>query len=245
MQYNKINNIINSYKEEYKKFMLISTFPDFNIVIDDTLGANLKTTFDKGIPTFLLSSTYIPELKSNARPGVYHELTHILHDSTILTGLNKQQREPYIKWYTEYYATQVQMKAALGFNNYYENYKFQLSTKVNDWIYKKNVAEDIAYKTLDYKSTIQSFIKNKDIYHIILHSIYYLSQINFWNKYCKEDVSKLIDYEFISLLLGKHDIEILDGLLKNPEIDNFSYFSDLNSISNQISNKIIMKLNIL
>ncbi len=205
---------VKEYVLEYKTFMNIKEFPEFNI-IPFSDNQNMHVSFENNIPELFINETYISVLKTKSKCGIFHELTHILDNKNLLPCLDKKEKEPLIKSYSEYHATQVQMKTSLKFYNYQTNYYFTKDTKVNDWFDNKTVKEDVIYKTRDFVKTIQVLIlQNNNAYNIWLHSIYYLSQIDFWNTYCKDNLSQYIAYDFLDILF-KNVFKSYIFLLKN------------------------------
>ena len=205
---------VKEYIPEYKAFMGINYFPKFDI-IPFSNKQNMHVNFEKSIPELFINETYTSILKSKSKPGIFHEFTHILDNKTLLPDLENKEKEPLIKTYSEYHAVQVQMKASLKFYNYQTEYYFSKDTKVNDWFDNKTVKEDVIYKTNDFVKTIQTLISRENCtYGILLHSIYYLSKIDFWNTYCKDDLSQYIAYDFLEILY-KNVFKSYQFLLQN------------------------------
>lgn len=205
---------VKEYVSEYMSFMNITNFPEFDIVPYSN-NQGMHVNFENNIPELFIDERYTSILKAKSKPGIFHEFTHILDNKILLSDLDKKEKKPLIKTYTEYHAVQVQMKTSLKFYNYQTEYYFSKDTKVHDWFDNKTVKEDVIYKTNDFIKTIQTLIKcDNHTYEILLHSIYYLSKIDFWNTYCKDDLSKYIAYDFLEILY-KNVFESYQFLLQN------------------------------
>lgn len=227
---------------EYLKFMNIDTMPDFDVDVLKNKSPDLHTSHKSKVPVIQIPEMYTTLLKENAKPGIYHEFTHIVDHASILINMPIEQQNKYLRWYTEYHATQVQMKKSLRFNSYYDEYHFKTTTTVHDWLDNKTVKEDIKFKTDEYVDKIKELYRSKNSYRIMLHSIYYLSQIQFWRAYCSESIENLIDWRLISAILGHKEIEVLLEQLRNPNVSDVRYFIKLKNIMDDISVKIAIKL---
>lgn len=234
---------IKHYKKEFEKFMKIDNMPDFKIKVYYSTGCNLSVSFSEDIPTLNIPHEYMKKLKSNAKPGLFHEFTHILDNRILLSDIIADDKEQLLKWYTEYHATEIQMKAALRFDFFDSEYEFKKSTLVYDWFKQKTVEEDILRNANEYKITVQSCKENGKIYDVILHSIYYISKINFWNKYCKDDISNIIDKEIIINILGKDNFNNLNYLLQNPSLNKIRYFQTIKTLTDRIATELVYKSN--
>lgn len=234
---------VNNCIPEYLKFMNIDKMPDFDIDAFKNKSPDLHVSHDSKIPIMHIPEMYTTMLKENAKPGIYHELTHIIDHATILTNMSIEQQNKYLRWYTEYHATQVQMKKSLRFNSYYDDYRFKTTTFVHDWLDNKTVKEDIKFKTDEYIDKMKELYQSKNKYRIMLHSIYYLSQIHFWRDYCSENVEGLFNWKLISAILGYKEIESLSEQLSNPNVSDVQYFIKLKDITDDILMKIAIKIN--
>lgn len=120
------------------------------------------------------------------------------------------------------------MKQSLHFNTYYDDYKFQISTKVHDWFNDKTVKEDIIYKTKDFLETIK-YIASKQykvyLFDLLLHSVYYMSKCDFWKLYCKNDIDDYILDDIFEHIFGT-EILIYRKYLQAPQYTE-TYFKIL------------------
>ena len=233
---------IKYYQKEYEKFMKIEYMPEFKIQTYKSQNCNLNVTFYEDVPIINIPYNYIKLLKSNSKPAIFHECTHILDNHNLLQNMNPEEKEILLKWYTEYHATEVQMKAALRFEYFNSSYMFSKSSLVHDWFKNKTVEEDVLFKTNDYKTTIRSLIKSKDIYGIILHTIYYISQLNFWRQYCKDDVGDIADEKFVNKLIGKDSLRNLNCLFQSPTLNDVRYFNTIKMLTDRIAKEISIKI---
>lgn len=224
----KTKKKIKEFIPDYLKFMKIKSLPDFDIKTLSGNAGTLRVDFETDKPVLYIQDTYTSILKSNSKAGIFHEFTHILDHFLLLPELTKEEREPLIKMYCEYHAMEVQMKQSLHFNTYYDTYNFQFSTRVHDWFDNKTVKEDIVYKTKDYLATLKSLAKEqKDgyLYDLLLHSIYYIGQSDFWIKYCKDNVESYIINSIFPQMFGEY-YNLYHSYLKSPQ-NTEAYFKIL------------------
>ena len=85
-------------------------------------------------------------------------------------------------------------------------------------------------------------IKSKDIYGIILHTIYYISQLNFWRQYCKDDVGDIADEKFVNKLIGKDSLRNLNCLFQSPTLNDVRYFNTIKMLTDRIAKEISIKI---
>lgn len=215
-------------RKPYCKFMEIDNIPFFDVkTFKNNNSAQAFVSYSKdNAPILNLKYDFIPMLKDNAIPVIYHELTHIFDNDTLLPELDLKTKIPFIKMYSEYHAIQVQMKSAVHFEKYSDNKKITLDDKTYDWFKNKTVQEDIIFKTRDFVATVKDILNKKQtgyIFDLLLHCTYYLSMCNFWENNCKNDIFGLTRMDIPETLFGS-EFSMYSHMLSKIEDRNDKYF---------------------
>jgi len=129
---------------DYKKFMGLDSFPDFDVKYftpdlagDYTYGA--RAEFDMVTKAHML---LLPDKFDVSRFLLFHELTHILDMETLATG--EKNHDFCLTGYMEYHASQVELMVMMG---------------------AESVKDKIAFSMQDYVEqsdwTVECYLKNK------------------------------------------------------------------------------------
>ena len=215
-------------RKTYCEFMVIDSIPFFDVrTFKNNSSVQAFVNYSKdNTPILNLKYDFIPMLKDNATPVVYHEFTHILDNDILLPKLDLKSKTPFIKMYSEYHAIQVQMKSAVHFAKYNDNQKITLDDKTYDWFKNKTVQEDIIFKTKDCIATIQDILNKKQdgyVFNLLLHCTYYLSMYDFWKNNCKNDIFGLTRMDIPETLSGS-EFNMYSHILSKIEDRNNEYF---------------------
>lgn len=149
---------IKDYELEYREFMNIDRFPDYEVETkelsiekaeslgyDSIATARYSTKEDRHILTVSIEV----EL---SKAVMYHEFTHIL--DTEVYAKNNPLKYISISGYTEYHASQVALMYMLSAENINSIVSFQMDTKINTWCGEKTVKD---YLDSSYQKAVDLF----------------------------------------------------------------------------------------
>lgn len=215
-------------KSSYCKFVNINNMPSFKIKTfnNKSSATSFISRSKNGIQILNIQDNYVPILKNNAIPVIYHEFTHIVDNEMLLPELDYKTKEPYIKMYSEYHAIQVQMRTSLHFESYNELKKISLEDETFDWFKPRNVQQDIDFKTNDFISTINHILDKKQnnyVYYLMLHCVYYQSMCDFWKDYCSDNIINLLREDVFKTLFGS-EFDMFHHSLYKIDDKSYKYF---------------------
>lgn len=118
--------------EEYKRFLGIDYFPNFEVKplqldLSQQACAFAKTEYDCKAKQHTL---YIPTICELPRYVIYHELTHILDAEEYSNG--NSEHDYCLNGYLEYHAAQVSMMQMLGATSVCEQISFGMDDLISD-----------------------------------------------------------------------------------------------------------------
>lgn len=217
------NSFVHECVDEYKKFVGIDTFPDFQIVTKEITKEKSQTHgFDSWASTYyntatgehtmeIWSNIWLPEL--NAKYLVFHELTHIW-DAEVYSQRDKKKHMAN-KGFTEYHAAQIDLSKVLGANNISQPFSFKINQPlqliegektVADFVNApKKLAEELIMRP-DFPSSIETLVTT-------LGSFFnYMGRRSICMMYCK-DYNDDADFSVIETVLGKEAIQFFNMIM--------------------------------
>lgn len=123
------------YEEEYFSFMNCNGLPRFQINFDQKNPRISMMIIPKvkGEDYILKTNISFTEImQNNARSLLFHEFTHIYDRELLLEECSWGEKGLLLGLYTEFHATIIQMKIAIGFQSESENTSFTSSAMIND-----------------------------------------------------------------------------------------------------------------
>lgn len=150
MDKNTIEEKLETTKIKYMKFMILRSFPNYDIIIQDiTLDANESKQYMKAACAKYDFETQRHSLLVNPLIDfneyiVFHEFTHIL--DTEQYANNDRIRYVDLSGYTEYHASQIELLNLLGAKKFSKKVRFKMNQIIN---------------TLSGNITVQEYIEDK------------------------------------------------------------------------------------
>jgi len=233
---NKLNYKITQLFNEYKIFiknpdLKLPKIESFNRSEENDMGATTSEVILPDSPNqtlrFRTEQFNIQMCGVGVKAHYFHEFTHISNYYKFISIFEFDEFASYTKLYDEFHATEIQMKAACGFENINDNKKISLKDKIE---IKRDIItlEDYFKKIIsEYHREIPIWIneynKNKTSPIILLdrlmtHSMYYYSKINFLFIYCSDNYEEIIDNTLFINELGSELKKIIE-LLQSNDID--------------------------
>ena len=219
----RINDYVRGCVEEFKEFVGINSFPDFQIVPKElTKDKSQDQGFDSWATAFydtatgehtieIWSNLWLPDF--NAKYLVFHELTHIW-DAEVYSQCNKMK---YVanKGYTEYHAAQIDFLKALGANSISQPFAFEMDQSLQLIEGEKTAAEfvDAPRKLSEKLITRPDFPSNIETLVTTLGSFFnYLGRRSICLMYCK-DYTDDADFSVIETVIGKEAIQFFNMIM--------------------------------
>lgn len=179
---------------------------------------------------------------------------------TIAQDLEIEQRRSYLKFYTEFHATQVALQTALGFERYNDNKQITLSDKlhvdnnavnisnaqlldVGEYMQRltQKLSADIPQWFDKYEQEKSEPLALKTLFSSLLNqSVYYFAKIDFMDKYCVEDTSSLFDINLFVDSLGAEILQVY-AVLNSGSIDK-SKLDHIEALSQVILNNFFERM---
>lgn len=205
---------IQFFYKQYKEFVLGVDMPELdnqNIQIVD-FGNTIGEPIARIIPPnnrngkYILKIDYSLYFMNNVLKSIlFHEFTHILDYSSLFNNLDDQ--EALIKLYSEYHASQIQMKALLGFYNLEDNKNIMFKDMIYDVDKLVTVEKYFLDKRNEYITILnQSNLFNKDnLRQNTYNLMYYLGNLSVIKNHCNEDLREILD---INIFIGRYGVEM-------------------------------------
>ena len=180
----------------------------------------------------------------------YHEFTHIYDYYNMMKLFDFNEIASYTRLYSEFHASEIEMKVAMGFSTAYAFKNISLNEEISIGPNDISLGEYIKKETLSYYKGIPILFKKYNenplpnnlailLHKLLSHSMYYYSKINFLERYCIDDFSDKVDRLIFSDVLGE-EIECVFELLKTDVIDK-SVLVLINEYESKIADKFIEK----
>lgn len=216
--------------KEYQTFMKWDNAPNYklNFYYSKEYCTSYYKKDENGLHTITVNELLLPTHHNNTKAIAYHEFTHIYDRCNIVDNDN------YLNICDEYHAVNIQMKCALNFKSVDDDIKITETDLVYDGINPRTVKDYLLYITKDTKVTIEYYLNKNDINSVIdaiRHTIYYFSQIDFFNEYILDikNLSKYYDLFFLTKIFGV-DIATLHILLQKSNIYNKNHLLEMHNL---------------
>lgn len=234
---------LKKWYQEYQCFMDEENLPDFFVKLNDDYASSTEASI---FPPINKNDSFIFKIKKslikikgdNAKATAFHEFTHIFDDCMLLQECDIRTRVILTKLYSEYHAIQIQLMCACQFDKNGQHKPLSASDIVRDNIYSRPINDYLEFITADYKATIADRTKSShiDCFDILLHTIYYMSSIEFFKNYCIFNIHSYIDENYCMELCGKELIELISQY-KNTDF-TLSSFEIMNELDVLIAKNI-------
>ena len=133
---NRIKSLIECYEKEYKEFMGIEKFPEYELelykeqigkVCSYGFGTLAEAKYNPKTDKHLLRICISYEINKYV---IFHEFTHILDAE--MYAKKDSNKYLYVTGYTEYHASQVELMALLGVKNVFPNeFTFSINSVID------------------------------------------------------------------------------------------------------------------
>ena len=180
----------------------------------------------------------------------YHEFTHIYDYYNMMKLFDINELASYTRLYSEFHASEIEMKIAMGFSNAFVSKNVSLAEEISIGPNDINLGEYIKNETSSYHREIpvrfKEYSENSTpsslanlLHKLVNHSMYYYSKVHFLEKYCIDDFSDKVDMSIFPDILGE-DIKHIFELLKTDTIDK-SILVSLKEYGSKISDNFFEK----
>lgn len=180
----------------------------------------------------------------------YHEFTHIYDYYNMVKLFDVNELASYTGLYSEFHASEIEMKIAMGFSTVFVSKNISLAEKISIGPNDINLGEYIKNETSSYNREIPVWFKEyyenptpnslaNLLHRLVNHSMYYYSRVYFLEKYCIDDFSDKVDMSIFPDILGE-EIKHVFELLKTDIIDK-SILVSLKEYESKISDKFLEK----
>lgn len=226
----------NTWYEEYKIFMNRADLPKIKIIPFSSTDSVMATCVhpENKNETHIINVNQLlcfSHMK-NAKSIAYHEFTHILDECTIMPVLPHSEKNAYVVLYSEYHASFVQMCCALEFEKISTIKQISLIENVYDELNTMSVKEYLLYFAKEVPKTIDYYLNFNDVKHMhlaVLHMIYYFAKVDFFEKYCKNNIEEYINLIYFENIFGDKAI-LFHNLLKECDSTNIEQLVKINML---------------
>lgn len=241
------------FYEEYKDFMLFYNLPKFEVKpYNGTEKKSATTSISYSKNKFVLSieQHQFTLARGTIKSLLFHEFTHIYDYTTILPDLSYSERNELLHAYTEYHATQVEMMCACDFKKVNDIKRIDNEQIIYNGNCPMNIIDYLIFEKQDYLETVKELVTQKCTIHdeimVIVHSIYYQSKMDFFNKYCSFNISEVTDIYSAQNICGDKFVQLI-SLITNSEklnkkeqfVSQYNLFKEVGLYIHTNKNKIM------